>query len=111
MENILITPRGVGPDTAEAQRAAADATRRMRALSEVDQVADPVPAPVGSALLVAVTMSGDARTADQRVTPLLDETSAVQDAFPALRIEQSGPASVQAGINEQRVPTSSRPRH
>ncbi|MGW4466801.1 MMPL family transporter [Micromonospora sp. NPDC004704] len=101
VENILITARGVGFDTAEAQRAAADATRRMRGLSEVDQVADPVPAPVGSALLVAVTMSGDARTADQRVTPLLDETSAVQDAFPALRIEQSGPASVQAGINEQ----------
>lgn len=101
VENVLITSRSGGLDEASATRAAGEAADRMRGLAEIAQVGDPVPAPGGDAIVVAVTMAGDPRTADQRVAPLLDQTAAVQADFPALRVEQSGPASVQAGINER----------
>ncbi len=100
VENVLITARD-GALGSSGKSAADDVARRMRALAEAEAVSDPIPAPGGVGFLISVTMSGDPRTADQRVAPLLAATDAVQATYPALRVEESGPASIQVGINER----------
>ena len=100
-EDVLITAR-TGPLDLDAARAAAAAvTTAMRSLADVSAVAAPVRSKDGTTLLVDVTMSGDAETAQDRVTTLLDTTASVQRAFPALRVEEVGGASIQRGVNAQ----------
>lgn len=100
-ENVLITSKSGNLDDATAEQAAEDVAKAMRGLPEVVDVAAPVPAENGKALVVQVTMAGDPGTADQRVTPLLNQTAAVADRFPGLRLEETGAASVQSGINDK----------
>ncbi len=101
VENILISAGSGALDPAIATQAATAVRDRMRALPEVDSAGEAVPAPDGRSVLVPVTMTGDPRTADQRVQPLLDVVEDTRGDFPALRIDQAGAASIQAGINEQ----------
>ncbi|HEV2783208.1 MAG TPA: MMPL family transporter [Actinophytocola sp.] len=99
-ENVLITARDGTLDPAAAA-AAADVAERMRQRPEVAGVGEPVPARDGSALLVPLTISGDAKTAGERVQALLDQTAAAQRDYPQLRVEQVGDASIGKGITEQ----------
>jgi RND superfamily putative drug exporter len=100
VDNVLITARGGALDPTAARAAAADATTRLRALPDVAAVAEPVPSRDGTALLVPVTMAGDAETASDRVQPLLDTTAAVQAAHPDLRVEEVGAPSIQKALND-----------
>ena len=59
-----------------------------------------MPSQDGSALMLAVTMTGDSHTAEDRVQPLLDTTAAVARDHPGLRIEEVGGASIDKGLGE-----------
>ncbi|UNS99442.1 MMPL family transporter [Streptomyces tubbatahanensis] len=100
-ENVLVTAEDGGKLEPSAGRAvAADLGARMEALEEVQSVGDPVTAPHGKALLIPVTMKGDAENADRRVQPLLDVSAAVQDAHEGLRIDEVGTGSTAKGLSE-----------
>ncbi|MFJ8630156.1 MMPL family transporter [Streptomyces sp. NPDC093568] len=100
-ENVLITAADGGKlESATAQDAAADVTRRMKALAEVESVGEPIPAPNGKALLVPVTMKGDTENADQRVQPLLDASAATEKAHEGLRVDEVGTGSTAKGLSE-----------
>jgi putative drug exporter of the RND superfamily len=100
-EDVLITSRTGPLDPAGARAAAAAVTTAMRSLTDVSAVAPPVLSKDGTALLVDVTMAGDAESAQDRVVTLLNTTASVQRDFPALRIEEVGGASIQRGVNDQ----------
>ncbi|MFJ3894789.1 MMPL family transporter [Streptomyces sp. NPDC090083] len=100
-ENVLITSRSGTLDAADARRAAADVRTRLAKLPQVTEVAEAVAARNGSALLVRATMAGPADEADTKVGPLLDATEATADAFPALRVEEVGDASMSAALDRR----------
>ncbi len=100
VDNVLITPRTGKLDNAQAQRAAADATAKLRAVTGVTEVGKPIPANDGSALLVPITMAGDPDTASDRVEPLQAATAQVQQAHPDLRVEQVGGPTIGKALDE-----------
>ncbi|MGK5522377.1 MMPL family transporter [Micromonospora sp. URMC 107] len=100
VENVLITSRGGALDPAAARAAADDAAVRLRAVTGVASVGEPVTARDGSALLLPITMSGDPRTAADRVQPLRDATAEVQDGHPRLRVEQVGGPSINQALDD-----------
>ncbi|MEV1328871.1 MMPL family transporter [Micromonospora costi] len=100
VENVLITARSGSLDQAAAKAAADDAADRLRGVTGVAAVGQPVPARDGSALLLPITMSGDPETAADRVQPLRDATAGVQDAHPQLRVEQVGGPSINKALDD-----------
>jgi RND superfamily putative drug exporter len=100
-ENVLITSRSGPLDAAAAADAADDVRARLGELPEVAGVGEPVPSHDRQALLVPVTMAGDADAADDHVDALLDRTAAVGADHPDLRVEEVGGASINKGINDQ----------
>src|SRR5262245_58725212 len=101
VENILITsPSGGKIDAAAANKAAADATARMKQLPDVASVAQPVTTPDGKAMIVRVDLTQSETDAADRVQPLLDATSAVQKQHPSLRVEEVGDGSITKALNE-----------
>jgi RND superfamily putative drug exporter len=100
-ENVLITAKsGAALDRAAATSAADDAVSRMRARGDVAGVEGPIPSKNGQALLVTVTMAGDAKTASDRVEPLREVTAQVAQAHPTVRVEQTGGASIDKALDE-----------
>ncbi|MEV4129277.1 MMPL family transporter [Nocardia sp. NPDC049707] len=104
LERVLIT---AGPgtdqlDPAAAQYAARAITDRMRALPEVESVAAPVYSEDGQALRVDITMRGGELDGSKHVEPLRAQTDAVQNGFPALRVEETGGPSISHGVDELR---------
>ncbi|MFF4897911.1 MMPL family transporter [Streptomyces sp. NPDC001068] len=99
VENVLITARSGALDRPSAQRAASDVRARLERLPQVTEVAEPVAARDGSALLVRATMAGTADDAGANVRPLLDATDATGGAYPALRVEEVGDASMSAALD------------
>jgi RND superfamily putative drug exporter len=99
-ENVLITARSGALDTAAATSAADDAIARMRARSDVTKVDGPVPAKNGQALLVTVTMAGDADTASDRVQPLREVTAAVAGDHQTVRVEETGGPSIDKALTD-----------
>ncbi|MFU8850310.1 MMPL family transporter [Micromonospora sp. SL1-18] len=100
MENVLITPRSGMLDQAAAKAAAGDAAARLRQVDGVASVGTPLPSRDGGALLLPITMSGDPKTASDRVQPLRDATAQVQEAHPALRIEEVGGPSINKALDD-----------
>ncbi|QWF83353.1 MMPL family transporter [Amycolatopsis sp. CA-230715] len=100
VEQVLITAPG-GVDDPSATAAAASVTTRMRALPSVSAVAAPARSADGSTLMVAVTLKADDRTSKTVVPEVSAQTAAVADAFPGLRVEQTGSSSISVGINKQ----------
>ncbi|MER7332526.1 MULTISPECIES: MMPL family transporter [unclassified Micromonospora] len=100
VENVLITARGGTLDLGAAKAAAADAAAELRSVTGVASVGEPVPAQDGSALLVPITMSGDAESASDRVQPLRDATARVQEEHPQLRVEQVGGPSISKALDD-----------
>ncbi|WP_431893957.1 MMPL family transporter [Nonomuraea sp. bgisy101] len=97
VERVMIS----GP-AEESDTAARELTARMKALPEVHGVASPVRSADGSALLVSVTMKGAELDGKAKVAALTAQTDAVQRAHPALRVEQTGTASIGKGVDRQR---------
>ncbi|MFC4145528.1 MMPL family transporter [Micromonospora mangrovi] len=100
VENVLITPRTGALDPTAAKAAADDAAARLRQVTGVASVGTPVPSRDGAALLLPVTMSGDPKTASDRVQPLRDTTAQVQAAHPGLRVEQVGGPSINRALDD-----------
>ena len=98
-ESVLISSRSGDLDAAAADRAAADLTRRMSALPNVAHV-DPLQR-AHNAILVNITMRGDPDTAQDRVQPLQDATTATQHGYPQLRVEEVGDASIPKAIDKE----------
>lgn len=95
-ENILIT----GP-LEGAEAAAAFAGSRLSALPEVVRIGVPVTAK--DVVLLPVVLRGDPDTAGDRLGPVRSVTEEVAAAFPTLRVEQVGDASLAAGLAEQQT--------
>ncbi|MDG4808319.1 MMPL family transporter [Micromonospora sp. WMMD1120] len=100
VDNVLITSRSGALDQAAARAAADDAAARLRTVTGVAEVGQPIPARDGSALLLPITMSGDPETASERVQPLRDATATVQKAHPQLRVEQVGGPSIGQALDD-----------
>ncbi|MEU8182254.1 MMPL family transporter [Micromonospora sp. NPDC049044] len=100
VDNVLITARDGALDPAAAKAAADDAAARLRTVTGVAEVGQPVTARDGSALLLPITMAGDPETASDRVQPLRDVTAAVQTAHPQLRVEQVGGPSIGQALDD-----------
>ncbi|MBO4206345.1 MMPL family transporter [Micromonospora echinofusca] len=100
VENVLITARSGALDRAAADAAAKDAAARLRQVTGVASVGDPVPSRAGDALLLPLTMTGDPETAPDRVGPLRAATAEVQADHPALRVEQVGGASIGQALDD-----------
>ncbi|MEV6598123.1 MMPL family transporter [Actinoplanes sp. NPDC051346] len=95
VENILITMPGGGALAKEpAAKAVTDLKSRLGALSEVETVAEPLPAADGKALLLRVRMKGDADTANTRVEAIETVTAEARRSHPGLRFDQAGSASI-----------------
>ncbi|SCL54399.1 putative drug exporter of the RND superfamily [Micromonospora citrea] len=99
-ESVLITARAGELDLDRARAVATDLSARMRALTDVAKVADPVVSPSRQAVLVEVKMAGSADDADARVGPLLEATAQAQQQHPDLRVEQVGSGSLSKALTE-----------
>ncbi len=106
---VLVEARGGGltADSAEFRQAVQDVKSAVEATGQVQHVrtpydpADPAPRTSdGTAALVLFDMTGAEKTAGDRVQPVLDAVSGVQNRHPELRVEQAGAASLQrlAGV-------------
>ncbi|WP_053730025.1 MMPL family transporter [Streptomyces sp. WM6378] len=101
-ERIMITDKSGAAPGANARSAAADVAARMKQLPEVENVAAPVRSANGKMLMVEVTMKGLRLEAQKHIQPLLDQTAEVQKKNPDLRVEESGDASVEMGLDKSR---------
>ncbi|GAB2903033.1 MMPL family transporter [Streptomyces mayteni] len=101
-EHVMIYAESGPLDEAAARVAAEDVTARMRALPEVENVADPVLSRDGRMLRVAVVLEGPELEGRQHVAPLLEQTSLVAAAYPDLVIEETGSPAISKGVNDQR---------
>ncbi|GGU09256.1 MMPL family transporter [Streptomyces violascens] len=101
-ERIMITDKSGAASGARAQSAAADVAARMKQLPEVEKVAAPVRSANGRMLMVEVTLKGLRLEAQKHIQPLLDQTAEVQKKNPDLKVEESGDASVEMGLDKSR---------
>lgn len=99
-ENVLISARTGNLDTGAAMAAANEVRTAMSGLGEVNKVSDPVPSPLGKAVLVNVEMTGESKGSADRVQPLLDTTATVQSHHPDLLIEEVGGASLDKALDQ-----------
>ncbi|MGW3011264.1 MMPL family transporter [Streptomyces sp. NPDC001219] len=102
-ERIMISNRSDTPPGAAATGAAADVVAGMKALAPVLHVADPVRSENGRTLMVEVTLKGPRLEAQKRIEPLQKLTAEVQKKHPDLRVEETGDASVEVGLDNQRA--------
>ncbi|MFE5599825.1 MMPL family transporter [Streptomyces coelicoflavus] len=104
VEHVLITAKpGTGKlDIAAADSAAADVAARMAELPEVLSVEDPVRGAGDTAVRVTVTMKAPEREGKEHVDALLEQTAAVREANPSLRVEETGSPSISKGVDKLR---------
>ncbi|HZC72066.1 MAG TPA: MMPL family transporter [Jatrophihabitans sp.] len=95
-ENVLVTARSGRLDADQARQALAAAAHRMRALSDVTRVGNPVGSADGSAMTVQLTLKDNAD-----IKPVLAATTATQRQYPHLRVEEVGSVSMDAAVNDQ----------
>lgn len=101
-EYVLIGPREGRPGGSAAREAAVQALGAALADSpEVSQVGAPVQSDDGEWILLPLVMAGDAQTASERVVNIRAVTQDVARDHPDVLMEQTGPASILAGVNEQ----------
>ena len=100
-ETVLLTdPDGVLNKPA-ADKALAQLRQKMGAIDAVSEVGQPVWAENGKAALLPINLKGTADDAADNVDKLVAATAEVQRANPGLTIEQTGEASLDAGIWKQ----------
>jgi RND superfamily putative drug exporter len=96
-EDVLISARSGRLSLPAARAAATEVRERLAALPVVADVAAPVVAPQGQALLVAATLEPDTDSA----TSLQAVTAAVQRGHPELRVEEVGDLSLGDAVDQQ----------
>ena len=100
-ESVLITAPKGGLDTQDAERVAAEVSQKTADVPGVAGVGPPIWSKSHDALLVPITMSGNADDASDHVGKVLDATAAVQKAHPELDVQQAGTASINEGVNSK----------
>jgi RND superfamily putative drug exporter len=100
-ETVLLTDKGGPLDKAAATTALNQLRQKMTAIDAVDGVGQPVWAENGKAALLPIQLKGSADDAADNVDKLVAATAEVQKANPLLQIEQTGSASLDAGIWKQ----------
>ncbi|MCW2749715.1 MAG: transporter, partial [Aeromicrobium sp.] len=100
-ESVLITAPKGGLDAQDAERVAAEVSQKTADVPGVAGVGPPIWSKSHDALLVPITMSGNADDAADHVGAVLDATTAVQKAHPELDVQQAGSASINEGINSK----------
>ncbi|MFE9001707.1 MMPL family transporter [Streptomyces sp. NPDC007875] len=101
-EQVLISSRSGPFDRDAAEAAAGDLTTRMKRLPEVAGVADPLLSEDRRILMVEVALKGEERDAKDKVEALVGQTDAVGQAYPGLRLEETGSPSISKGVDQQR---------
>ncbi|MGC5287074.1 MMPL family transporter [Micromonospora sp. DT231] len=97
-EYVLIA----GGAAADRTSAATRVTAELGGIADVAAVAGAVPSQQRTDLLmVPVVLRGDPQTAYERVESTRSAVERVAKEFPALSVEQTGSASISAGLNEQ----------
>lgn len=98
-ESVLITaPKGI-LDTKDAELVAAEVSRKAADAPGVAGVGPPIWSKSHDALLVPITMAGNADDAGDHVGALLNTTAAVQKAHPGFDVQEAGSASINEGVN------------
>ncbi|MFC5266148.1 MMPL family transporter [Kribbella qitaiheensis] len=100
-ETVLLTDSGAPLDKAAATTALNQLRQKMTAIDSVDGVGQPVWAENGKAALLPIQLKGSADDAADNVDKLVAATAEVQKANPSLQIEETGSASLDAGIWKQ----------
>ena len=100
-ETVLLTDKDGPLDKAAATTALNQLRQKMTAIDAVDGVGQPVWAENGKAALLPIQLKGSADDAADNVDKLVAATAEVQKANPSLQIEQTGSASLDAGIWKQ----------
>ncbi|MCW2800610.1 MAG: transporter [Aeromicrobium sp.] len=98
-ESVLITAPKGGLDAQDAERVAAEVSQKTADVHGVAGVGPPIWSKSRDALLVPITMSGNADDASDNVGAVLDATAAVQKAHPELDVQEAGTASINEGVN------------
>ncbi|NRQ49500.1 MMPL family transporter [Aeromicrobium stalagmiti] len=98
-ESVLITAPTGSLDLDRAQTVATQVSEAAVDVKGVADVGPPLVSQQRDAVLVPITMSGDADAAADHVEALIDATAAVQKAHPQLDVQQAGEASLDVGIN------------
>ena len=105
-ENVLVQTKNGQPDDAALRAGVAQVVSAIEQTQQTRNVHSPLGAGGqsyisrdGHSMLVAFDMAGDADTAESRVQPLLDAVGKVQQANPALRVEEFGDASASKALD------------
>ena len=100
-ESVLITAPKGALDLDRAGSVADQVTDAAEDVEGVSDIGSPIISEQRDAVLVPITMTGDADEAAENVDALMDATATVQKDHPDLAIQQAGEASLNAGINEK----------
>lgn len=100
-ERVLVTEPDGGQVGPAADAAADDVASRIAALPSVADVADPVRAEDGTAVLLTWTMGGDAKAAGAVYEDLEAQVAAAQQANPDVTLAQTGTVSTSKGNGKQ----------
>ncbi|GAA3517245.1 MMPL family transporter [Aeromicrobium panaciterrae] len=100
-ESVLITAADGTLDPDQAETAATQVSEAAVDVKGISDVGPPIWSESRDALLVPITLAGDADDAADHVGALLDATAKVQKNNPGLDIAQAGTASIDSGINDK----------
>jgi RND superfamily putative drug exporter len=100
-ETVLVTDPDGPLNRAEVTTALAQLKQKMTAIDSVDTVGEPVWSENGKAALLPIELKGSADDAADNVEKLVAATADVQQANQGLSIQQTGGASLDAGIWKQ----------
>lgn len=100
-ESVLITaPKGT-LDLDRAESVASQVREVSKDVKGVSNVGPPIVSDKRDAVLVPITMSGDADEASKHIDALIDATAGVQKDHPDFKIQQAGASSLDVGINDK----------
>lgn len=100
-ETVLLTDPDGPLDRAAAGKALNQLREKLGAIDAVSGVGQPVWAENGKSALLPIELKGTADDAAEHVDKLVTATADVQRGNPGLKIEQTGSASLDAGIWKQ----------
>lgn len=100
-ESVLITAPEGTLDVDQAETVATQVREASTDVKGVSNVGPPIVSEKRDAVLVPITMAGDADAAAEHVDALMASTAKIQKQHPELLVQQAGEASLNVGINDK----------